>query len=365
MTEAQLERAALRLSMKTQLCDRDRLNAGVSDPATDAALVADAYLALKRETSDGHSLYHMAAATGLREKLEREGVKLKMHPSIQLASGVYFDFTDPCSTPLAIEDVAAGLSRICRYTGQLGNHLDPDHIYTVGQHSVLASENCEPGFELEALLHDAAESVIADVSSPLKQLLPCYHLVEDRVERSIRTTFGVPVTMSPEVKKIDLIMLGTEKRDLMPVVAGDQKWALLDGIDLLPFTIRPWSPAEARARFLHRFAFLTEGVLPKPGDPFATPHENAPADYVEQWRRAYPSHSSYDPTLSGARPPSVFDRTDREDGFVRDLEITAVEHRPSVGDIAAGLIATVAEAGVNLADVVEAALVQGAIDFSS
>lgn len=291
MTDAQLERAALRLTMKTRLCDREALHAGASSLDTDASLVAQAYLDLKRQMSDGHSLYHMAAAAGLREKMEKEGLKLKMHPSIQLASGVYFDFTDPCSTPLSIEDVAAGLSRMCRFTGQLGAHVDPDAVYTVGQHSVIASENAEPGYELEALLHDAAEGVIADMSSPLKQILPCYHLVEDRVERSIRTTFGVPINMSDAVKRIDLIMLATEKRDLMPRVENDNKWVILEGVEPLPFTIRPWSPAEARARFLARYAFLTQGVLPKPGDPFATPHENAPADYVDQWRRAYPKQA--------------------------------------------------------------------------
>jgi hypothetical protein len=361
MSEAQLERAALRLTMKTRPCDRDALNAGASSLDTDASLVAQAFLDLKREMSDGHTLFHLAASQGLKERLERDGIKLKMHPSIQLASGVYYDFTDPCSTPLSIEDIAAGLSRVCRYTGQLGTHVDDNAVYTVAQHSVLASENCAPGHELAALMHDATESVINDMASPLKQLLPCYKAVEDRCERSIFQTFGLPLELSPEVKLIDLIMLATEKRDLMPRIENDNKWTMLEGIDPLPFTIRPWTPAEARARFLARFAFLTEGALPKPGDPFATPHENAPAVYVDQWRRA----SS--PKTTGAVncwvPQGL--RTDREDGWDRVEITTAPPIKPTVAGLASALIAAVADAGVNLADVVQSAVVQAQIDFSS
>jgi hypothetical protein len=105
-----------------------------------------------------------------------------MEPSIQLASGRYFNFVNPRSTPLEIEDMAAGLSRICRYTGQLA--IDEDDIYSVAQHSVLASENCDADCDpYEALLHDRAESVMNDMASPLKQLLLDYKEIEARVER--------------------------------------------------------------------------------------------------------------------------------------------------------------------------------------
>ena len=286
MTDVQLERAAMRLTMKTRLAERDRLLHGDSDTGTDAALVAQAFLDLLRANRDDQNALHVAAINA-RAKTT---APLKMYPSIQLSSGVYFDFLNPCDTPLSIEDVAAGLSRMCRFTGQLGDHVSSDAIYSIGQHSVLASENCAPGHELAALLHDAAESVIADMSSPLKQLLPCYKLIEERVENCIFTTFGVPTKLSPEVKAIDLVMLATEKRDLMPRHADDASvWTMLEGVDPLPFTIEPWSPLEARQRFLHRFAYLTQGALPKAGEAYATPHKNAPAAYVEEFRRAYPS----------------------------------------------------------------------------
>ncbi|USN14303.1 hypothetical protein KABACHOK_04900 [Brevundimonas phage vB_BpoS-Kabachok] len=285
MTEVQLERAAFRLTMKTRIGGAD-YRSGASDPGTDAALVAQAYLDLVKANRDDQNALHVAAINA-RAKTT---APLKMYPSIQLASGVYFDFLNPCDTPLSIEDIAAGLSRLCRFTGQLGDHVPYDAIYTIAQHSVLASENCEPGHELAALLHDGAESVIGDMSSPLKQLLPCYKTVEARVENCIFTTFGVPTTLSPEVKAIDLVMLATEKRDLMPRRADDDAvWTMLRDVEPLPFTIEPWSPLEARLRFLHRYAYLTQGVFPKPGEAYATPHNDAPAAYVEGFRRANPA----------------------------------------------------------------------------
>ena len=287
MTEVQLERAALRLTMKTRLGLVDH-RTGQSDGGADAALVAAAYLELKRQQRDDHDAMH-AAAISARAKSD---ITLKMIPSIQLASGAYFDFLNPCETPLVIEDIAAGLSRACRFNGQLGDHVSYNAIYTIAQHSVLASENCEPGHELQALMHDAAESVITDITSPLKQLLPCYKTIEARVESSIFATFNLPAELSPEVKAIDLRMLATEKRDLMPRMPGDEDaWSMLKGVEPLPFTIEPWGPAEARTRFLHRFDFLTKGLYPLPGGYCAAPHKNAPAAYVEGYRRDRPSRA--------------------------------------------------------------------------
>ncbi|AXQ68603.1 deoxyribonucleoside 5' monophosphate phosphatase [Caulobacter phage CcrPW] len=301
MTSGQLERAAHRLTMKTRVggATRDEKARGISDYGTDAACVADAYLKITRDDRDAMNLIRRAAGNidALEKRLEDQLgqletrprvdlTKLKMLPTIQLASGRYFDFVNPDSTPLEIDDLAAGLSRICRYTGQLA--IDEDEVYTVAQHSVLASENCGPDCDpYEALLHDRAESVMNDMASPLKQLLPDYKEIEDRVETSTGQYYGVEHPMSAGCKAIDIRMLATEKRDLMPHVEGDTAWAGIENIEPLPFKITPWSPSEARHRFLHRFYWLTEGRLPKPEDRYARPHENAPKDYIEALEKAW------------------------------------------------------------------------------
>lgn len=176
-------------------------------------------------------------------------LKLKMHPSIQLASGDYFDFLDPDSTPLDPRDIAHGLSRICRYTG----HVRALH-YSVAQHTVIASRNCDKAYAFEVLMHDAAESVIGDIASPLKQLLPDYKVIEARVERSILTPYGLPVPMSDECKRIDLVMLATEKRDLMANDEGATgTWEVLRHYQPLPERIFPWDAEYARMSWLRRF----------------------------------------------------------------------------------------------------------------
>lgn len=297
MTSKQLERAALRLTMKTRIggASRAEKERGISDPGTDAACVADAYLKTMRDDRDAMDIIRRAADL-IKTQPQRPRVdlsKLKMLPTIQLASGRYFDFVNPNATPLEIDDLAAGLSRICRYTGQLA--IDEDEVYTVAQHSVLASENCGPDCDpYEALMHDRAESVMNDMASPLKQLLPDYKEIEDRVETSTGQYYGVEHPMSAGCKAIDIRMLATEKRDLMPHVEGDTTWAGIENIEPLPFKIVPWSPSEARHRFLHRFNYLTTGRLPKPTDRYARPHENAPAEYVEALRKAWgfsPAHA--------------------------------------------------------------------------
>lgn len=203
---------------------------------------------------------------------------LKMHPSIQLASGDYFNFLEPHTTPLAINDIAMGLSRICRYTGHLKS-ADVD-LYSVAQHCVLASEYGE-GDPFENLMHDRAESVIGDVSSPLKQLLNDYKVIEDRVEAVTARQYGLPHPMSDTCKAIDLRMLATEKRDMMPEDDDADTWKIIKGVEPLPFEIKPWSRAESYHRFLHRFHFLKEGKYPKPIDPFGKPHVDAPPAYIE------------------------------------------------------------------------------------
>ena len=45
-------------------------------------------------------------------------VNMALGPTIMLHSGALFDFLDPWASEFTIEDVAHGLSNICRYAGQ-------------------------------------------------------------------------------------------------------------------------------------------------------------------------------------------------------------------------------------------------------
>lgn len=164
---------------------------------------------------------------------------------IQTVTGKHFNFinTDPAS--IGIEDIAAALSNICRFTGHL-----PD-FYSVAQHSVHVSYLVPPEFALEALLHDAAEAYCNDISTPLKALLPEYRAIEDQVDAVIRSKFGLPPAISIPVKYADLIMLATERRDFD--LDDGTPWPCLEGIPVAEFTISPLNPRQARVLFLNRY----------------------------------------------------------------------------------------------------------------
>jgi hypothetical protein len=175
-----------------------------------------------------------------------------MTPAIQTHKGRAFDIRYPDAFAFDIEEIAHALSNICRFTGHTRE------FYSVAQHSVMASYIVPAGDELAALLHDAAEAYIGDVSAPLKSLLPDYRAIERRVETALLEQFGI-TSMPASVKQADLRMLATERRDLL-AISDTPGWECLQGIKPLDQIISPWRPALAREVFLERFHWLVARV---------------------------------------------------------------------------------------------------------
>lgn len=154
---------------------------------------------------------------------------------------------------ITIEDVTHHLSNICRFTGA------PKEFYSVAQHSVHVSEVLEQAHEppdvvLWGLLHDASEAYLLDLAGPLKgaQEFAAYREVEERVMDAVAEAFGLEIPMPDVVHAADMVLLATEKRDIMP--DDEELWAGIDDILPMEFKLQCWSPPKARRMFAQRYA---------------------------------------------------------------------------------------------------------------
>jgi uncharacterized protein len=175
-------------------------------------------------------------------------VKIKSGPSIMLASGNWFDLLDPWNSEFTIEDIAQGLSNICRFSGQCKD------FYSVAEHSIHVCDTVEE-FQLEALLHDAAEAFIGDITRPLKQLLPEYKEIEANVEDAISLRFNLDPRSKSVVKAADLHVLAAEQAQLMPT--GTDFWVTPSNVKPAAIEIGFLPPKEVRKVFLDKFSSLT------------------------------------------------------------------------------------------------------------
>lgn len=161
-------------------------------------------------------------------------------PKIQVSTGGYVDLINPHPDDIHIEDIARALSNICRYTGHV------NEFYSVAQHSVLCCDNAPEGQKWNALMHDAPEAFVGDVSRPLKHLIPGYREIEKRMEFVIFNKYGI--VENDLVKRLDREALATEQRDLMPKT-GDI-WEPTIGYESWDVRIIPWTPNVAYESFM-------------------------------------------------------------------------------------------------------------------
>lgn len=191
----------------------------------------------------------------------------RRHPernAILLGSGAYFDCFSPETSAAEVtdEDVAYGLAFTARFRGQTINQATGRRcLYTVAEHCVRASYIAEPEYAYAVLMHELGEVIWGDVTSPQKSLLPTFRKEEHRCHRQLAKRFDVEVTNADEIKRVDLIMLATERRDLMPPTVG--VWPMLEGVEPLPQAIMPYHPHDAAEMFLARMRELNPTVAAK------------------------------------------------------------------------------------------------------
>lgn len=166
-----------------------------------------------------------------------------------------------------IGDIAHAIAHNNRYNGHM------DHAYSVGQHSVLVSEQVlkmydelrweegDPDYGsdewmmaraavgLQALLHDATEAYMPDMPSPIKLCLPDFMEMEEKIKNSIMDSFDLPQEFHPLIDEVDKGIRGSEIKWLFTALKGDAVWAE----DIYEIVITPWPVAYTKQRFLDTF----------------------------------------------------------------------------------------------------------------
>lgn len=142
---------------------------------------------------------------------------MKSERVILTRTGKVVDLTSPTPEMIDLTDITYALARIPRFGGHTRS------FWSVGQHSLLcyhiASCYVAPKLSLHALLHDAAEAYIGDLSSPLKTLLPQVRLIEQRLLEVIYRHFGQTLPTEEErrtIKDIDTLACIAEARFFLP-----------------------------------------------------------------------------------------------------------------------------------------------------
>ncbi len=177
-------------------------------------------------------------------------------PTILLGSGTYFDFDNPEAAELTIEDVAYSLSFQSRFTGHCVSRRTGKRVYyPTSQHCVVMAGHAKPGHKMAALMHEVGEVTCGDMNAPLKSQCPDYKRIEKRCERAGLSAFGIVMLDPAYIKHLDLRMLATEQRDLMPT--RGEKWGMIDGIQPFDPEIFPWQdPRGAAEAFLETYYAL-------------------------------------------------------------------------------------------------------------
>lgn len=160
-----------------------------------------------------------------------------------------------------VGDMANALAKVCRFGGHVIG--DPYSVaeHLVRCHDLARSMGLDARTCAEALVHDAHEAYPpGDVASPLKrsQYMTGTVMLELGAEQVVRRFFGLTLPLDPAVRRIDMVLLATERRDLM--APSDVDWGDLP--EPLVSRIEPWTWRVARDRWAGLVdAYQSRGVM--------------------------------------------------------------------------------------------------------
>jgi len=182
---------------------------------------------------------------------------------IMLGNGIMFDCASPEGCAVEIEDYAYGLAYTVRFRGQ--TKVDGSHVfYGVGEHVTRGAEHllvCGHGIAdaLAFLFHESGELPFGDLPGPAKNMFPGWRDHESRACAAINAQFDIDTPDCDLIKRFDIRMYLTEKRDLMP--GGLAGKVITPGFEPFGGRIVPFAhPDMAAERFLRLYSFLTKQI---------------------------------------------------------------------------------------------------------
>lgn len=161
-------------------------------------------------------------------------------------SGTRVFLANPTVDTIHLDDIAHGLSNLCRFNGQCNK------FYNVAEHSVHVASVVHRLFgDLEltraALMHDSPEAYIGDMTRPLKDIDFVYQILEMRFEAVIQDRFGLEIPFHDErIKRADYDVFFAEMDTLFDF--NYEAWNL-NG-DPADVKILGWDPPQAKKSFL-------------------------------------------------------------------------------------------------------------------
>ena len=160
--------------------------------------------------------------------------------AILVHSGILFDVFNPKLEDFNINDMAHGLSNLCRY----GGHCP--EFYSVAQHSVLCSlQDGTPEEQFEFLMHDTSEAYLIDLPRPIKRKMPNYMEIEENLLKMIFEHFKINYPLSERTHEVDNFLLHFEYDNFYTNPNPNFEF---------------WTPKEAKSRFLARFYELKSKI---------------------------------------------------------------------------------------------------------
>lgn len=138
-----------------------------------------------------------------------------------------------------LEDIAHALSLLCRGNGHI------KYFYSVVQHSLnCAKEAQSRGYSkhviLSCLFHDASETYMSDLITPIKKQMKEYQMIEDHLLETIFYAFHIKLNNEERNiwKEMDHLLLEAELKEMMPLEENRPIATLMSEPDLKEYYYR-------------------------------------------------------------------------------------------------------------------------------